>query len=157
VTIGTAFHFMDPRATLETLQRIASGGGVAVAYNGSPMWLHPDLWAKALRGALEARLGSIGDSDFADEALRACEGTMRDLGYTQIERWERTYEETIDSDLVIGHILSAASTEQIPATQRRAFVDEIRTAIEAVAPSGHVPETLAVRALIGRPGAIGAT
>jgi len=82
---------------------------------------------------------------------------MRDLGYTQIERWERTYEETIDSHFVVGHILSAISAEQIPPTQRRAFADEIRTAVEAIAPSGHVTETLAVRAVIGRPGAIGVT
>jgi SAM-dependent methyltransferase len=157
VTIGTAFHFMDPRATLEALERIAAGGGVAVAYNGSPMWLHPDPWAKALRGALEARLGPVGDADFTDEAIRACETTMRDLGYTHIERWERTYEETIDSDFVIGHMLSAISTEQIPPTQRRAFSDEIRTALEAIAPSGRVTETLPVRAVIGWPAAIGAT
>jgi ubiquinone/menaquinone biosynthesis C-methylase UbiE len=35
VTIGTADHFMEPRATLEALQRIAAGGGVADIYNGS--------------------------------------------------------------------------------------------------------------------------
>jgi len=151
VTIGTAFHFMEPRTTLAALQRIAAGGAVAVAYNGSPMWLHPDPWAKALRGALEARLGSVGDADFTDEAIRACEKTMRDLGYTEIERWERTYEETIDGDFVIGHIFSAISAEQIPPAQRGAFANEIRAAIEAIAPSGRVIETLRIRAVIGRP------
>jgi hypothetical protein len=121
------------------------------------MWLHPDPWAKALRGALEARLGPVGDTDFTDDALRACEKTMRELGYTEIERWERTYEETIDADFVVGHILSATSAEQIPATRRDEFADAIRTAIEASAPSGRITETLPVRAVIGRPRAIGAT
>jgi hypothetical protein len=115
------------------------------------MWLHPDPWARALRGTLEARLGPIGDVDFTDEAIKACETTMRDLGYTQIERWERTYEETIDTDFVIGHMLSAISSVQIPPTQRRAFADEIRTALNAIAPSGRVAETVPVRAVIGRP------
>jgi hypothetical protein len=35
VTVGTAFHFMEPRTTLAMLQRIC--GEVAVAYVGSPM------------------------------------------------------------------------------------------------------------------------
>ena len=153
VTIGTAFHFMEPRTTLATLQRIAAAGAVAVAYNGSPMWLHPDPWAQALRRSLEARLGPVGDTDFTDEAIKACETTMRDLGYTQIERWARTYEETIDTDFVIGHMLSAISTVQIPPTQRRAFADEIRKALETIAPSGRVTETVPVRAVIGRPAA----
>ena len=59
VTIGTAFHYMEPHATLGELQRIAPDGVVAVAYNGSPMWLHPDPWAKALRSVLESRLGQV--------------------------------------------------------------------------------------------------
>jgi ubiquinone/menaquinone biosynthesis C-methylase UbiE len=151
VTIGTAFHLMEPGATLESLHRIAVGGGVAVAYNGSPMWLQSAPWANALHGALEDRLGPIGDADFTDEAIEACETTMRNLGYTQIERWERIYEETIDTDFVIGHMLSAISTAQIPATHRRAFAEEIRAALEAIAPSGRVTETIPVRAVIGRP------
>jgi SAM-dependent methyltransferase len=93
VTVGTAFHFMEPRTTLAALQRI--GGGVAVAYAGSPMWLHPDPWAKALRGVLEARLGPLRGFDFTEEALSVCEATMHDLGYFGIERWEQTYEETM--------------------------------------------------------------
>src|SRR2546430_1635980 len=36
VTIGTPFHFMEPRATLGDLSRIAADGAVVVAYNGSP-------------------------------------------------------------------------------------------------------------------------
>ena len=80
VTVGTAFHFMEPRATLGELQRIAAGGVVAVAYYGSPMWLQPDPWAQALRAVLESRVGRLGDTDFTAEALRAAEDTMR-------ERW----------------------------------------------------------------------
>src|SRR2546430_14041992 len=57
VTIGTPFHFMEPRATLGDLSRIAADGAVVVAYNGSPMWLHPDTWAESLLAVLGARLG----------------------------------------------------------------------------------------------------
>jgi len=146
VTVGTAFHFMEPRTTLAALQRI--GDGVAVAYAGSPMWLHPDPWAKALRGVLEARLGPLRDLDFTEEALGVCEATMHDLGYLGIERWEQSYEETIDIDFVVGHILSATSTQQIPPAQRRNFEDDVRSAITAVAPSGHVVETVVIRAII---------
>ncbi len=146
VTVGTAFHFMEPRTTLAALQRI--GRGVAVAYAGSPMWLHPDPWAKTLRSALEARLDPLRDLDFTEEALSVCEATMHELGYLGIERWEQSYEETIDIDFVVGHILSATSAEQIPPAQRRDFEDDVRSAITAVAPAGHVVETVVVRAII---------
>ena len=137
---------MEPRSTLAALQRIA--GEVAVAYAGSPMWLHPDPWAKALRGVLETRLGPLRDLDFTEEALGVCEATMREFGYLGIERWEQSYEETIDIDFVVGHILAATSTAQIPPAQQRNFEDDLRSAITAVAPSGHVVETVAVRAII---------
>jgi SAM-dependent methyltransferase len=150
VTIGTAFHFMEPRTTLSALQRIAAGGGVAVAYNGSPMWLHPDPWARALRSVLETRLGHLPDTDFTAEALQAAEDTMRDLGYTQIERSERSRVETIDVDFVIGHILSASSPDQIPVAQRPDFAEQVSAAITAIAPSERVVETVRVRAVIGR-------
>jgi hypothetical protein len=149
VTIGTAFHFMEPQATLRELQRLAAGGVVAVAYNGSPMWLHPDPWAKALRAVLETRLGPLSDTDFTTEALRAAEETMRDLGYGQIEWWERTTIETIGLEFVIGHILSATSTDQIPPEQRDLFARELASAITTVAHSDRVDETVSVRAIIG--------
>ena len=150
VTIGTAFHFMEPGVTLAVLQRIAEGGVVAVAYNGTPMWLHPDPWAQALRSVLEARLGHLSDADFTAEALRTAEDTMRDLAYAQVERWERTEVETIDAGFVVGHILSATSSDQIPPGQRQEFAQEVSSAITAVAPSGRVVETVRVRAVIGR-------
>jgi SAM-dependent methyltransferase len=149
VTIGTALHFMEPRSVLSELQGIAAGGAVAVAYNGSPMWLHPDPWAKALRSVLETRLGQLSDADFTAEALQAAEDMMRDLDYTQVERWERSHVESIDLDFVLGHILSATSTDQIPSAQRQDFAQEVCAAITAVAPSGRVVETVSVRAVIG--------
>jgi len=151
VTIGTAFHFMEPAATLSELQRIAAGGVVAVAYNGTPMWLHPDPWAKELRRVLENRFGPLQDADFTAEALRAAEETMNALGYTQVGRWERTYVETIDVDFVVGHIFSATSVDQIPLAQRQDFAREVSSAIATVAPSGRVDEPVSVRAVIGRP------
>lgn len=149
VTIGTAFHFMDPRATLGELQRIAPGAAVAVVYNGSPMWLHPDPWAKAVRSVLESRLGQLGDTDFTAEALQTAEETMRELGYTKIEHWERTEVQAIDLDFVVGHILSATSTDQIPPTQRAEFKQQVSSAIHAATPAGQLLETVPVRAVIG--------
>lgn len=148
VTIGTSFHFMEPLPTLEEVRRLAAGGAVAVAYAGTPMWLHSDRWAKALRVVLEERLGPLSDVDFTTEALRGAEGAMRELGYTQIERWEQTRTETVDLDFVAGHILSAVSTDQIPPSDRPAFAQELATAVEAVAASGRVVETVQVRAVI---------
>jgi SAM-dependent methyltransferase len=151
VTIGTAFHFMEPAATLCELQRMASDGVVVVAYNGTPMWLHPDPWAKALRCVLESRLGPLSDTDFTAEAILAAEDAMQALGYTQIERWEGTYLETITVDFVVGHILSATSTEQIPPAQRENFAREVSLALTTLAPSGRVDEPVSVRAVIGHP------
>jgi ubiquinone/menaquinone biosynthesis C-methylase UbiE len=150
VTIGTAFHYMEPQATLSELQRIAPGGAVAVAYNGSPMWLHPDPWAKAVRSVLENRLRPLADTDFTAEALQTAEDAMRELGYTEIEYWERTQAEVVDLDFVVGHILSATSTDQISPTQRDEFAHEIRSAIHAAAPAAQLVETVPVRAVIGR-------
>jgi ubiquinone/menaquinone biosynthesis C-methylase UbiE len=150
VAIGTAFHYMEPQATLSELQRIAPGAAVAVAYNGSPMWLHSDPWAKALRCVLESRLGQLGDADFTAEALQTAEETMRELGYGEIERWERTEAEVIDLDFIVGHILSAVSSDQIPPTQRSQFAQEVRSAIHAAAPAGQLVEAVPVRAVIGR-------
>jgi SAM-dependent methyltransferase len=149
VTIGTAFHFMDAPVVLSELRRIAAGGVVAVAYNGSPMWLHPDPWAQGLRSVLESRLGPLSDGDFTTEALQAAEETMRDLGYTSVERWQRTDVERIDVQFIVGHILSATSTDQIPSADRAALAREVRVAITAVEPSGRVVETVPVRAVIG--------
>jgi SAM-dependent methyltransferase len=149
VTIGTAFHFMDPYATLSQLQRIAPEGAVTVAYNGRPMWLHTDPWAKAVRSVLESRLGQLSDADFTTDALDAAEVTMHNLGYRQVERWEQTRVEEIDSDFIVGHILSAISTEQVPATERQPFAHELSTAITAIEPSGRVLEEVPVRAVIG--------
>jgi ubiquinone/menaquinone biosynthesis C-methylase UbiE len=151
VTIGTAFHFMEPSATLGQLQRMAASGAVAVAYNGTPMWLHPEPWAKALRGVLENRLGQLSDADFTTEALLVAEETMNAVGYTRIERWDRTCAETIDLEFIIGHIFSATSADQIPAAQREDFAQEVSTAITTLAPSGRVKEPVSVRAVIGHP------
>jgi SAM-dependent methyltransferase len=150
VTIGTAFHFMEPRPVLSVLRRIAAGGAVVVAYNGSPMWLHSNPWARALHSVLETRLGQLRDVDFTVEALRAAEDTMNDLGYTAVERWERSHVETIGVDFIVGHILSATSTDQIPPAQRESFAQEVDSAISAAAPSRRVVETVSVRAVIGR-------
>jgi SAM-dependent methyltransferase len=149
VTIGTAFHFMEPWNILSDLQAIAAGGVVAIAYNGSPMWLHTDPWAQALRSVLETRLGPLNDADFTVEALQVAEDAMYDLGYTQIERWEQSHVETIDVDFIVGHILSATSIDQIPSAQREEFAQEVSTAISAVAPSRRVAETVNVRTVIG--------
>jgi SAM-dependent methyltransferase len=152
VTIGTAFHFMEPQTTLRALMPVVRGGGaVAVAYNGSPMWLHPDAWAKALRRVLESQLGSVSDLDVATEGLRACEIAMQELRYTEIERWQHTYESVIDIDFIIGHIYTALSPGRIPPQERPSFEQRIRREITTVTPSGHVSETVAVRVLIGRP------
>lgn len=152
VTIATAFHFMEPQTTLRTLTRLVRGGGaVAVAYNGSPMWLHPDAWAKALRRALETQLGSVSELDVAVEGLRACELAMQKLGYTDIEHWQHTYESVIDIDFIVGHIYTALSPGRIPTRERPSFEERIKHEITAVAHSDHVSETVAVRVLIGRP------
>lgn len=150
VTIGTAFHLMDPIPTLDDARRVAAGGAVAVVYNGSPMWLHPEPWARAVRAVLEARLGRLDDSDFTTEALRSAEDGMRRLGYSSIQRWERSYADPIDVDFVAGHLLSATSAEQIPPAQRQAFAQELAAAIAAVAQSGRVVESVSVRAVIGQ-------
>jgi hypothetical protein len=114
------------------------------------MWLLADPWAKALRFVLERRLGQLGDTDFTAEALEAAERTMSDLGYTEIERWERTEVEPIDVDFIVGHILSATSTDQIPPSEREAFAREVSTAIHTAEPRGQLIETVPVRAVIGR-------
>jgi ubiquinone/menaquinone biosynthesis C-methylase UbiE len=150
VTVGTAFHYMDPHATLAALRHVVRpGGGVVVAYNGSPMWLHPAPWSEAIRRVLESWLGPVRDADFDARALRDCESAMADLEYAHVERWEHVYESTIDVDFIVGHIYSALSPEQLSSDQRPTFERHLREEVAAVAPSQRVTETVGVRAVIG--------
>jgi hypothetical protein len=132
------------------MRLVREGGAVAVAYNGSPVWLHPDPWAQALRRVLESRLGPLRDLDVAAEGLRVCERTMRNLGYTRIERWEHSYESTVDTDFIIGHVFSALSPAQIPPAQKPDFEQQVRRELQAIAPAGSVTETVAARAVVGQ-------
>ena len=148
VTIGTAFHFMEPHATLQALRApLRPSGAVAVAYNGSPMWLHPDPWARALRRVLEEWFGPLRDLDLAVEGTAAAERAMRELGYREIERWERAYEDEVDADFVVGHIFSALSPDQVDPSRRSEFA----RAIAAALPTGTFIESVPVRAVAGRP------
>ncbi len=138
VTIGTAFHFMDPHATLAALRDVVRpGGGVVVA------------WSEAIRRVLESWLGPLRDTDFDDRALRECGSAMADLNYAHVERWEHVYESTIDLDFIVGHVYSALSPEQLSSDQRPTFERHLRQAVAAVAPSERVTETVGVRAVIG--------
>ena len=148
VTIGTAFHFMEPRATLQALRtRLTEDGAVAVAYNGSPMWLQPNRWARALRGVLEEWFGPLRDLDIAVEGIEAAERALQELGYRDIERWERVYEDEVDADFVVGHIFSALSPDQVQPSRRSEFAH----AMANVLPTGTFSESVAVRAVVGRP------
>jgi methyltransferase family protein len=148
VTIGTAFHFMEPVATLSALRELTrDGGAVVIAYNGSPMWLHRDPWARALRGVLEEWFGSLEDVDVAVEGVRAADTAMCQLGYSDVERWERAYEDEIDADFVVGHIFSALSPDQLEHSRRPDLAVQIRERL----PAGTFVELVPVRAVSGRP------
>jgi ubiquinone/menaquinone biosynthesis C-methylase UbiE len=150
VTIGQALHWMRYRELIPALVRLLRpGGGIAVITNGTPMWLQPSPWSRALRSFLEQWLGTstadpCGTDDASQQRYR---DTMAKAGLDVTEtRYD--YTDELDLDHLVGGVYSALPAHRLPPPdQRAAFADQIR---RAVAPHAPFTEPVPVRMLLGR-------
>lgn len=149
VTVGQALHWMnweDLFGRIDVLVR--AGGGIAIATNGTPLWLHDTDWSRRLRLFLERWLGTT---------LTAACGTDRESQ----ERYRRAldargfevlsdaldYEVELDLEQLIGGLYSAMGTNLPTEPERPRFAARVR---EAVAPDEHFREKVHVALLAGR-------
>jgi len=110
---------------------VRSGGGIAVVTNGTPLWLQDTDWSRTLRGFLERRLGvkatyACGtDEDSQREYQRALAAAGFEVVSAAVE-----YVAELDMDRVVGSVLSAMTTGQLPAAdQRPVFAEQLRQAL----------------------------
>lgn len=146
VTIGQALHWMDHDTLFRKLHPLLRpGGGVAVLTNGTPLWLQNTPWSEALRACVEQWLGhkttlTCGSDT---ETQQRYGDSLRAAGYTvHIDTFDYSDELTVDQ--IIGSIYSATS---VKASERPAFADQIRHALEPHAP---YIEHVRVTALMGQ-------
>ena len=150
VTIGQALHWMRYRELMPRLAPLLRpGGGIAVITNGTPMWLQPSPWSRALRDFLEQWLGTsaantCGTDDASQQRYRA---TMAEAGLDVTEaRYD--YTDELDLDHLVGGVYSALPAQRLPPPgQRAAFADQIR---RALAPHAPFTEPVPVRMLLGQ-------
>jgi SAM-dependent methyltransferase len=150
VTIGQALHWMRYRELIPALVRLLRpGGGIAVITNGTPMWLQPSAWSRALHSFLAQWLGTsptdpCGTDDASQQRYR---DTMADAGL-EVTATRYDYTDELDLDRLIGGVYSALPAHRLPPpSQRPAFADQIR---RAVAPHTPFTEPVPVRMLFGR-------
>jgi SAM-dependent methyltransferase len=139
VTIGQALHWMnDGEVFRAAAGLVRPGGGVAVVTNGTPIWLQPTGWSRALRQWLEDWLGhGTGDPCGTDEASqqRYAAG-LAAAGY-RVTRGSVSYTGELTLDQVTGGVCSALQASQLPPPEQRPqFAAQIRGAL-----AGHAPYT----------------
>jgi len=150
ITVGQALHWMDH----ETLFRAAgpllrTGGGIAVLTNGSPLWLQPVPWSRALKATLEqwldTKLSYACGTD--QEAQVRYARALGDAGY-DVVRESVDYDDDLTLDQIIGGVFSAASGDRVATPdQRETLADEIRRTLGPHAP---FREHVHVAIVIGR-------
>lgn len=150
ITVGQALHWMDH----ETLFRAAgpllrTNGGIAILTNGSPLWLQPVPWSRALKATLEQWLDTKlsyacgTDPETQDRYARA----LGDAGYDVI-RESVDYVDDLTVDQIIGGVFSAASGDKLPSPdQRETLASNIR---RTLAPHAPFREQVHVAIVIGR-------
>lgn len=150
ITVGQALHWMDH----ETLFRAAKplfrdNGGIAIVTNGTPLWLQPVPWSRALKATLERWLDTKlsyacgTDQEAQDRYARA----LGDAGYDVI-RESVDYDDDLTLDEIIGGVFSAASGDKVSsADQREILADNIRQGLAEHAP---FREHVRVALVIGR-------
>ncbi|HZR48943.1 MAG TPA: methyltransferase domain-containing protein [Streptosporangiaceae bacterium] len=146
ITVGQALHWMDH----ETLFRAAKPllrprGGIAILTNGTPLWLQPVSWSRALKATLEQWLDTKlsyacgTDQEAQDRYARA----LGDAGY-DVFRESVDYDDDLTLDQIIGGVFSAASHDK---DQREILADNIRQRLAKHAP---FREHVRVALVIGR-------
>jgi SAM-dependent methyltransferase len=137
ITVGQALHWMDHEALFRAAKPLLrDGGGITVLTNGTPLWLQPAPWSKALKATLEQWLDTAlsyacgTDQETQDRYAQA----LREAGY-DVTRESVDYDDELTLDQVIGGVLSAAAGDKLPRpSQRKILANNIRRALAPHAP-----------------------
>ena len=132
VTIGQALHWMQPTELFAALRpMLRRDGGVAVITNGTPLWLQRSAWSRALRGFLQARLGTTLTARCGTDAAsqRRYSEELVAAGFTVTQR-SIEYVDDLTLEQLVGGLLSAFPVDQLPSAQeRQAFAEQVRDAL----------------------------
>ncbi|MEU6825362.1 methyltransferase domain-containing protein [Streptomyces atriruber] len=152
--IGQALHWMQHDELFRAVKPLLrAGGGIAVISNGTPLWLQDSEWSRALRGCLEAWLGtpleaSCGTS--GRDRLRYAQA-LESAGFVGVREVVVEYSGGLSFDQLFGGVCSAIPADQLPEPdERAALAERIRQAL----PSGErFTEQVRVSTLVAEVGA----
>ena len=149
VTIGQALHWMQPTELFAALvPMLRPDGGVAVITNGTPLWLQRSAWSRALRGFLQAWLGTTLTATCGADSgsQRRYSEELVAAGFTVSQR-SIEYVDDLTLEQLVGGLLSAFPVDELPPTHERpAFAEHIR---DALPDQQRYTETVRVDMLLG--------
>ena len=133
VTIGTAFHWMDRKNTLDELFELISGdGGIAIAWNDSIWSGNAHKWQTEVREIIRKYLG---------EERRAGSGTynvvpikheefIAESSFKKMETWNHHRVRSVTLDELIGNLYSTSMANPFVLGEKKdAFESELRQAL----------------------------
>ncbi len=150
VTIAQALHWMRHEELFQAIiPLVRAGGGVAVVTNGTPLWLQDTDWSRALSSFLERWLGvrPTGACGTDEQSQREYQRALAAAGF-EVVTASVDYVADLDLDQVAGGVLSAISTQRLPAAdQRPVFADQLG---QALGGRDHFSEHVRVAIVAGR-------
>ncbi|MFD5318932.1 class I SAM-dependent methyltransferase [Streptomyces sp. NPDC127098] len=133
VVIGQALHWMDPDALFPALAPLLRpGGGVGVVSNGTPLWLQPADWSRALRAFLERRLDTelVATCGTGAEDRRRYARALAAAGFREVREVAHGHEHAFDLGRLVGEVFSAMPPSALPPPgERAAFAEELGRAL----------------------------
>lgn len=135
LVVANAVHWMDEQALLAGLPSVVEPEGVfAIVTHGPPLWLGGANWQVEVREVVEQLIGPVSTTCGADEAtLISRVDALRAAGLqVEVQRHQAGYE--VDGNWVVGHLLSAMSTDR-NADEK---VGELDQRIKKVVPPGSI-------------------
>lgn len=140
VTIGTAFHWMDRKKTLEDLYDIIVGdGGIAIVWNTS-IWNNPaNAWQTITRQVIRKYLGEerrAGSGTFNVTPIRH-EEFVGNSSFKSMEIWKQHWTRDSSLEEVVGNLYSTSmANKNVLGNLGESFERELKNELMKVRSSG---------------------